>query len=76
MSSGLRIFAGLCLWRLPSTEELTITCGKLEKGEICFGELIELGIDREKENKKAELIAKADELKSQADELIKQAKEF
>lgn len=37
---------------------------------------IDVRVDLEKQNKKAELIAKANELKAQADKLIKQAKEF
>ena len=41
LSIRLRIFAGLCLWRLPTAEEKQITCGKLEKGEVCYGELVE-----------------------------------
>ena len=44
LNSGLRIFAGLCLWRLPTKEETEIKCGKLEHGEICFGNLIETGL--------------------------------
>ncbi len=40
LSSKLRIFAGLCLWRLPKPEEKQIVCKKLLQGEICFGELI------------------------------------
>ena len=48
LSSGLRIFAGLCLWRLPEPDELKITCGKLASGEVCYGELIESGLPDEK----------------------------
>jgi len=44
LSIGLRIFAGLCLWRLPTAEEKKITCGKLEKGDVCYGELVETGL--------------------------------
>ena len=44
LSIRLRIFAGLCLWRLPAKEEQQITCGKLESGDVCYGELIETGV--------------------------------
>lgn len=44
LKSGLRIFAGLCSWREPSKEETLITCGKLEGGEIAYGELVETGL--------------------------------
>jgi len=37
----LRIFAGLCLWRLPTDAEMMITCQKLVSGTVCFGNLIE-----------------------------------
>jgi len=40
ISSDLRIFAGLCLWRLPEPEEMKIRA-KLLKGTIAFGELVE-----------------------------------
>ena len=40
LSSKLRIFAGLCLWRLPEKEETLIKCEKLIEGDICFGELV------------------------------------
>ncbi len=40
----LRIFAGLTIYKKPTKQEMQITCGKLEKGEVCFGELIETGI--------------------------------
>jgi hypothetical protein len=29
---------------LPTSEEKQITCGKLEKGEVCFGQLMETGL--------------------------------
>ena len=44
---GLRIFAGLCLWRTPTQDELLIECGKLEKGEVCYGTLKEIGMPEE-----------------------------
>ena len=40
LSSKLRIFAGLCLWRKPTDKELEIRCEELLSGEICFGNLI------------------------------------
>jgi hypothetical protein len=43
LSCGLRIFAGTCNWRIPTDEEKTITCGKLEKGEVAYGILKEVG---------------------------------
>ena len=42
LSSKLRIFAGLCIWKIPSEEEKTITCKKLVQGEIAYGILKEL----------------------------------
>ena len=56
----LRIFAGLCLWRNPQKEEFVIKCGKLESGEVCYGNLIETGIEEVKkiitiDNKEIEL---------------------
>ncbi len=47
LNIGLRIFAGLCLWRKPTKNELEITCGKLESGEVCYGDLIETGIEED-----------------------------
>ena len=40
ISSRLRIFAGLCLCRLPTKEEQQIVCEELREGKICFGELV------------------------------------
>ena len=40
VSSRLRIFAGLCLWRLPRPEEAQIHA-ELRSGTIAFGELVE-----------------------------------
>ena len=37
ISSGLRIFAGLCNWRLPTAEEMQIRA-ELRSGTIAFGE--------------------------------------
>ena len=41
LSSKLRIFAGLCIWREPQPEEMVIECNRLEKGTVCFGKLNE-----------------------------------
>ena len=38
-----RIFAGLCIWKIPTDEEKTITCKKLVSGEIAYGILREAG---------------------------------
>jgi len=40
VSSRLRIFAGLCIWRLPKPEEMQIRA-ELRGGTIAFGELVE-----------------------------------
>ena len=40
LSCKLRIFAGLCLWRLPTKEETQVVVEKLENGQIAFGELV------------------------------------
>ena len=45
---GLRIFAGLCLWRKPTEDEMKIICGKLISGEVCYGKLIETRGHKEK----------------------------
>jgi len=39
ISSKLRIFAGLCIWRQPTEEETTITCEEVKEGTIAFGKL-------------------------------------
>ena len=36
---GLRIFAGLCLWKEPKVEETQINVEEIKQGEICFGKL-------------------------------------
>jgi hypothetical protein len=33
----LRIFAGVCTWRLPSEEETKITCRIVKSGTVAFG---------------------------------------
>ena len=37
----LRIFAGLCLWRLPRDEEKQVRAKHIE-GELCFGEFVKI----------------------------------
>ena len=44
LSFRLRLFAGLCIWRLPTAEEMEVRCGKLEGGTIVHGTLIETGL--------------------------------
>ena len=44
----LRIFAGTCTWRLPTDDEMTITCGKLASGTIAYGTLVETGLPEDK----------------------------
>ena len=39
IKARLRIFAGLCTWKNPSEEEMTITCEELKEGIIAFGRL-------------------------------------
>ena len=46
-----RIFAGLAIWKGSKEirdSEKTITCGKLESGEVCYGILKEVGMPKEK----------------------------
>ena len=40
ISSKLRIFAGLCIWRKPTKEESQIQVEEFRGGEVCFGELV------------------------------------
>ncbi len=48
LNISYRIFAGLALWKKEVTdEEKTITCGKLENGEVCYGILKEIGMPGE-----------------------------
>ena len=69
---GKRLFSGICSWRDISEEEMTITCGKFEGGEIAYGILKETGLN----NKKQELLDKADELIKQAQSLKEKAEEL
>jgi hypothetical protein len=43
LHSGLRIFAGLITEKIPTEDEMEITCQALESGKVCFGKLIETG---------------------------------
>ena len=36
---GLRIFAGLCLWKIPSEEKTMINVEEIKNGEVCYGKL-------------------------------------
>ena len=49
LNIAYRIFAGLALWKKSvKPEEKLIECGRLESGEVCFGELKEIGLPNEK----------------------------
>ena len=48
LSSGLRIFAGIATFEIPSGDRLKIICGKLVKGQVCYGKLVELGLPEDK----------------------------
>ena len=39
MDIGLRIFAGLCIWKKTEIEETQINVEEIKQGEICFGKL-------------------------------------
>ena len=39
-----RLFAGVAVWRDMGDEEKKITCGKLEGGTVCYGDVEELGL--------------------------------
>ena len=40
LSIELRIFAGLCLWRLPTPKEMEIKA-KIKRGTVCFGNVVD-----------------------------------
>jgi len=42
-----RLFAGTATWRDKDNEEKSITCGKLEGGTVCYGDVKELGLPDE-----------------------------
>jgi hypothetical protein len=39
LSAKLRIFAGLCTWKIPEAAELAIECGSHDSGIIALGNL-------------------------------------
>ena len=41
ISAGLRIFAGLIAYRLPTAAEQEVQCAALIKGTVAYGRLIE-----------------------------------
>ena len=45
---GLKVFAGICTWRKITDEDRTITCGKLESGQVAYGILKETGLEEDK----------------------------
>jgi hypothetical protein len=40
ISSKLRIFAGVCRWRIPTGIDIQIRVEKVIEGQICYGELV------------------------------------
>lgn len=74
LSFGLKAFAGVCTWREISDKEKTITCGKFNGGVVEYGILKETGLLDD--NKKQDLLSKADELIAKAEELKKQAQKM
>ena len=50
---GMRIFAGTTPWSWVGKEHREIKCGKLLKGEIAYGDLIETGLEDNIEVEKA-----------------------
>ena len=45
---GKRLFAGICNWRDITKKEMTITCGKLEGGEVANGIVKGIGLEDDK----------------------------
>jgi len=39
LSARLRIFAGVCTWKVPEESETLITCQKLINGTVAYGKL-------------------------------------
>ena len=70
---GGKCFAGICVWREITDKEKTITCGKLEGGTIEYGILVETGLENER---RTELLKKADELIAKAEELKQEAEKI
>ena len=58
IKAKLRVFAGLCSWRLPTEAEQTVTCHQFT-GTLAFGKLVLTPSPKEKsqEQKDAEYIA-------------------
>lgn len=54
LSFSYKLFAGTSPWTNSAVK--TITCGKLVKGTIAYGDLIETGLPDEKEEKVEEVI--------------------
>ena len=74
LSFKYRLFAGVSVYRDKSNEIKTITCGKLEGGTVCYGEVIETGLPED--GRKSDLLAKADELIAKANELKAEAEKL
>jgi hypothetical protein len=47
LSFNHNLFAGTAHWKKASADERTVTCGKLEKGTIVYGVLVETGLPDE-----------------------------
>lgn len=45
--AGMRIFAGVAPWSWVTKEHSEIKCGKLLKGEVAYGQLVEKGLEAE-----------------------------
>ena len=59
LSSKLRIFAGLVIWKNPTKREMQIKCNELRSGQICFGELV---ITKEEKPKTVKIVCEGKEL--------------
>ena len=44
LSASYNIFAGVSRWKKAEGDDKKITCGKLVKGTIAYGDLVETGI--------------------------------
>ena len=40
ISTPLRIFAGICIWKIPNKNEIEIRCSEIRGGIIAYGELV------------------------------------
>lgn len=75
LSFSYKIFAGICYWRDIDEDEKTITCGRKEgDGFVEYGILKELGMPND--DKKKELLDKADQLIAQAQSLKEKAEQL